>query len=435
MRTGSAERIFPVFLKYVSANVLGMIGYSCYILADTFFIARGIGPDALAALNLVLPAYSLMNGTGLMIGMGAAARFALSSAAPRDNIHRTVFTHAVHLCILAAVIFSCAGAFLPSHIASLLGADADTIGYASDYIRILLIFSPLFLGNNILLCFVRNDGSPRLSMAGMIVGSLTNIVLDYVFIYPLGMGMTGAAAATATAPVVSMLIMSVHFIKKKNNFRLVSAKVSLIRWKDICSLGVSSLITEMSSGIVIIVFNLLILDISGNMGVAAYGILANIALVLVSVFTGIGQGIQPVVSRYAGEGGRAQRNRLRRYAICSSLLTALLAYTAVAVFSVPIAELFNRDHSPVLTSIASEGMRIYFISLFFSGINIVASAFLSSADRPKEAFAISALRGFILIIPAAWLMSSILGMAGVWMAVPVAEAIVCFLSAFFLFRK
>ena len=435
MRTGSAERIFPVFLKYVSANVLGMIGYSCYILADTFFIARGIGPDALAALNLVLPAYSLMNGTGLMIGMGAAARFALSSAAPRDNIHRTVFTHAVHLCILAAVIFSCAGALLPSHIASLLGADADTIGYASDYIRILLIFSPLFLGNNILLCFVRNDGSPRLSMAGMIVGSLTNIVLDYVFIYPLGMGMTGAAAATATAPVVSMLIMSAHFIKKKNNFRLVSAKVSLIRWKDICSLGVSSLITEMSSGIVIIVFNLLILDISGNMGVAAYGILANIALVLVSVFTGIGQGIQPVVSRYAGEGGRAQRNRLRRYAICSSLLTALLAYTAVAVFSVPIAELFNRDRSPVLTSIASEGMRIYFISLFFSGINIVASAFLSSADRPKEAFAISALRGFILIIPAAWLMSSLLGMTGVWMAVPAAEAIVCFLSAFFLFRK
>lgn len=435
MRTGSAERIFPVFLKYVSANVLGMIGYSCYILADTFFIARGIGPDALAALNLVLPAYSLMNGTGLMIGMGAAARFALSSAAPRDNIHRTVFTHAVHLCILAAVIFSCAGALLPSHIASLLGADADTIGYASDYIRILLIFSPLFLGNNILLCFVRNDGSPRLSMAGMIVGSLTNIVLDYVFIYPFGMGMTGAAAATATAPVVSMLIMSAHFIKKKNNFRLVSAKVSLIRWKDICSLGVSSLITEMSSGIVIIVFNLLILDISGNMGVAAYGILANIALVLVSVFTGIGQGIQPVVSRYAGEGGRAQRNRLRRYAICSSLLTALLAYTAVAVFSVPIAELFNRDRSPVLTSIASEGMRIYFISLFFSGINIVASAFLSSADRPKEAFAISALRGFILIIPAAWLMSSLLGMTGVWMAVPAAEAIVCFLSAFFLFRK
>ena len=117
--------------------------------------------------------------------------------------------------VFAAVIFSSSGILFPDKIAAVLGADADTIGYATDYIRILLMFSPLFLGNNLLLSFVRNDGAPRLSMTGMIVGSLTNIVLDYVFIYPLGMGMTGAALATATAPVVSMLIMSVHFIRKE----------------------------------------------------------------------------------------------------------------------------------------------------------------------------------------------------------------------------
>lgn len=434
MNTAQTDRIFPVFLKYVSANVLGMIGYSCYILADTFFIARGIGADALAALNLVLPAYSLMNGTGLMIGMGAAARYTLSAAQPQDKVHRTIFTHALYLGIVAAVIFSVAGALFPSNIASLLGADADTIGYAKDYIRILLVFSPLFLCNNILLCFVRNDGSPRLSMTGMIVGSLTNIVLDYVFIYPLGMGMTGAAIATATAPVVSILIMSVHFIKKKNNFRIVRTNLSLLRWKDICALGVSSLITEMSSGIVIIVFNFLILDLNGNTGVAAYGILANIALVLMSIFTGIGQGIQPVVSRFAGDSGQRQRTKLRKYALISALLMAALAYTLISIFAVPIADLFNREHSAVLTNIASEGMRIYFISLFFSGINIAAAAFLSSADRPKEAFAVSILRGFILIIPVAWLMSVLFGLTGVWLSVPAAEAVVSILSIIFIFR-
>lgn len=434
MNTAQTDRIFPVFLKYVSANVLGMIGYSCYILADTFFIARGIGADALAALNLVLPAYSLMNGTGLMIGMGAAARYTLSAAQPQDKVHRTIFTHALYLGIVAAVIFSAAGALFPSNISSLLGADADTIGYAKDYIRILLVFSPLFLCNNILLCFVRNDGSPRLSMTGMIVGSLTNIVLDYVFIYPLGMGMTGAAIATATAPVVSILIMSVHFIKKKNNFRIVRTNLSLLRWKDICALGVSSLITEMSSGIVIIVFNFLILDLNGNTGVAAYGILANIALVLMSIFTGIGQGIQPVVSRFAGDSGQRQRTKLRKYALISALLMAALAYTLISIFAVPIADLFNREHSAVLTNIASEGMRIYFISLFFSGINIAAAAFLSSADRPQEAFAVSILRGFILIIPVAWLMSVLFGLTGVWLSVPAAEAVVSILSIIFIFR-
>ena len=429
------ERIGNLFLKYVSANVLGMIGYSCYILADTFFIARGIGADALAALNLVLPAYSLMNGTGLMIGMGAASRYTISSTKPEGTLHRTIFTQALYLAAFAAVIFSSGGIFLPDRIAAVLGANADTIGYATDYIRILLIFSPLFLGNNLLLSFVRNDGAPRLSMTGMIVGSLTNIVLDYVFIYPLGMGMTGAALATATAPVISMLIMSVHFIKKRNHFRPVRTRLSLVRWGDICTLGVSSLVTELSSGVVIIVFNYLILGLNGNTGVAAYGILANIALVLVSIYTGIGQGVQPIVSRYAGKDGEEQRRSLRRYALATSLSFALLSYLLIAVFAVPLAELFNREHDPILTDIASNGMRIYFVSLFFSGINIVAAAFLSSADCPKQAFAVSILRGFVLIIPVAWILSVLFGLTGIWMAVPVTEAIVCALALIFLFRK
>lgn len=429
------ERIGNLFLKYVSANVLGMIGYSCYILADTFFIARGIGADALAALNLVLPAYSLMNGTGLMIGMGAASRYTISSTKPEGTLHRTIFTQALYLAAFAAVIFSSGGIFLPDRIAAVLGANADTIGYATDYIRILLIFSPLFLGNNLLLSFVRNDGAPRLSMTGMIVGSLTNIVLDYVFIYPLGMGMTGAALATATAPVISMLIMSVHFIKKRNHFRPVRTRLSLVRWGDICTLGVSSLVTELSSGVVIIVFNYLILGLNGNTGVAAYGILANIALVLVSIYTGIGQGVQPIVSRYAGKDGEEQRRSLRRYALITSLSFALLSYLLIAVFAVPLAELFNREHDPILTDIASNGMRIYFFSLFFSGINIVAAAFLSSADRPKQAFVVSILRGFVLIIPVAWILSVLFGLTGIWMAVPVTEAIVCALALIFLFRK
>lgn len=429
------ERIGNLFLKYVSANVLGMIGYSCYILADTFFIARGIGADALAALNLVLPAYSLMNGTGLMIGMGAASRYTISSTKPEGTLHRTIFTQALYLAAFAAVIFSSGGIFLPDRIAAVLGANADTIGYATDYIRILLIFSPLFLGNNLLLSFVRNDGAPRLSMTGMIVGSLTNIVLDYVFIYPLGMGMAGAALATATAPVISMLIMSVHFIKKRNHFRPVRTRLSLVRWGDICTLGVSSLVTELSSGVVIIVFNYLILGLNGNTGVAAYGILANIALVLVSIYTGIGQGVQPIVSRYAGKDGEEQRRSLRRYALITSLSFALLSYLLIAVFAVPLAELFNREHDPILTDIASNGMRIYFVSLFFSGINIVAAAFLSSADRPKQSFVVSILRGFVLIIPVAWILSVLFGLTGIWMAVPVTEAIVCALALIFLFRK
>lgn len=427
--------VFSLFLRYVSANVLGMIGFSCYILADTFFIARGIGSDALTALNLVLPAYSLMNGTGLMIGMGAASRYTISSARPEGSLHRTVFTQALYLAAIAALIFSFSGLLFPDRIALFLGADRDTAGYAVDYIRILMIFAPLFLGNNLLLSFVRNDGAPRLSMAGMIIGSLSNILLDYIFIYPAGMGMTGAALATATAPVVSILIMSVHFIKRRNHFRPVRTAPSPSSWADICTLGISSLITELSSGVVIIVFNSLILRLNGNTGVAAYGILANIALVLVSIFTGIGQGIQPIASRFAGKDGSSHRRSLRRYALLCSIGFALLSYLLIAVFAVPLAGLFNRDHDPVLTEIASGGMRIYFISLFFSGINIVTAAFLSSSDQPGQAFCISILRGFVLIIPAALCLSALFGLTGIWMTLPATEICVSILSLVFLFHR
>ena len=142
-----------------------MIGYSCYILADTFFIARGIGADALAALNLAIPAYNLMNGTGLMIGMGAAARWALSSAQPQKDTHRTIFTQALYLAAAAAVIFFTAGLLFAPDIAFLLGADNVTLPYAAPYLRVLLLFAPLFLSNNVVLCFVRNDGAPGLAMA------------------------------------------------------------------------------------------------------------------------------------------------------------------------------------------------------------------------------------------------------------------------------
>lgn len=429
------KSILHIFLKYVSANVLGMIGFSCYILADTFFIARGIGADALAALNLTLPAYSLMNGVGLMIGMGGGARYSLSFTRPDSAAHRTIFTHALFLAALSAIFFSLAGAFGAEKISAVLGADTDTIGYASDYIRILLLFSPLFLGNNLLLCFVRNDGAPRLSMTGMLVGSLANIVLDYIFIYPLDMGMAGAAIATATAPVISMLIMSAHFIKKNNRFHITKILPSFKQTADICSLGVSSLVLELSSGIVIIVFNFLLFRLNGNTGIAAYGILANIALVLTSVFTGIAQGIQPIVSRHSDTEGKQIRNSVRKYALITSFLLALVSYLTISIFSIPIADAFNKAHDHALTTIASGGMKIYFLNLFFAGVNIIASAFLCSCDKPKQAFIISVLRGFILIIPAAWILSSLLGLTGIWLAVPVTEALVCLLSVAFLFRK
>lgn len=427
--------IFRTFLKYASANILGMIGLSCYILADTFFIAKGVGANGLTALNLAIPAYSIFNGLGLMIGMGGATRYSISRGSSDRRTEKVIFMQAFFFMISLAFLFFLAGLFLAYPLASLLGADATILPLTGVYLKILLMFAPMFLSNNLLLCFVRNDGSPHLSMVAMLVGSLSNIVLDYVFIFPLKMGMAGAALATGVAPIVSLSILSVHFIKRRNHFHFCRTGLRVGYFRDIAALGMSTLITEVSSGVVIIIFNILILKDSGNLGVAAYGILANIALVLLSIFNGIAQGVQPILSNCFGKRENQSIKNILRYALTTSVLFALISYGCTFIFAGPIVELFNKDHNLLLHSIAVKGMRIYFTAFLFAGINIVSASYFSSVAKPRHAFIISILRGFLLVIPLSLLLSSLLGLTGIWLTVPVTEGLVALLVGFLLTAK
>lgn len=181
------KRLFPTFVKYVSQSVMGMVGISCYILADTWFVSAAFGAEGLAALNLAIVVYSLMNAAGLMAGIGGATLFLLSFAAGRER-RTEIFSSTAALCLFFAVIFTGAGLFFSGGIARLLGADEVIFAMTRSYLRTILSFSLFFIMNNIFLAFVRNDGSPRLAMAAMVTGSLSNIALDYLFIFPFGWG-------------------------------------------------------------------------------------------------------------------------------------------------------------------------------------------------------------------------------------------------------
>lgn len=426
--------IRTTFIKYVSANILGMIGLSCYILADTFFIARGVGADGLTALNLAIPVYSFMHGLGLMTGMGGATRYSISKGNSDSIVRKQIFTQSFCFALFLASIFLVLGITAAEPLAGLLGADAVTLGPTRDYLRILMLFAPFFMCNNLLICFVRNDGAPQLSMLAMLTGSFANIVMDYILIFPFGMGMAGAALATAASPILSILILSVHFIRKQNQFSLCRIHLSLRRIKDICALGSSSLITEVSSGVVMLIFNLLILRINGNIGVAAYGVIANIALVLTAMYTGISQGIQPVISQCYGRREYKNIRQVLRYAFATSVVLAALSYLITFLWTGPIVSAFNKDSDPLLSAIAENGMHIYFTAFIFVGINIITATFLSSTDNPKESFLLSFFRGFLLVIPLAFLLSFLFGINGIWMTLPVTELIVS-LPAIYFIRK
>lgn len=422
------KSILKNFTKYVSLNVLGMIGLSCYILADTFFISKALGATGIAALNFSIPVYSVMHGIGLMIGIGGATRYSIVKSQHQDQRANSIFSHCMGLGLLIGMLFVLIGIIGPKFLAVVLGADATTLPLTKTYLTTMLCFAPFFIINNVVLAFVRNDHNPNLPMIAMLVGSFSNIILDYIFMFPLKMGMFGAAFATGLAPIISISVLSIHFIKGENNFKFVRSKVCWSSIWDIFSLGLSSFITEVSSAVVLITFNLVILNLEGNLGVASYGIIANIALVGISIFTGIAQGIQPLISKAYGMSNNTVLEKIIKFALVTSLVIAVAIYFGVYFTSDGIIRIFNSEQNLKIAQLTKTGLRIYFIGFFFAGINIIISTYLSAIEQARNAFIISILRGCVVIVPSVLLLSRLWEMTGIWLAFVFTELIVTMIA-------
>ena len=428
---------FQDFIRYSFFSIMGMIAISCYILADTFFVAQGLGTNGLAALNLAIPTYDFIHGTGLMLGMGGATRFSILKSQNNQKGADTIFTNTVYLGIFFSIIFMLGGLFFSGSLARLLGANQNTFEMTNTYLRVMMLFSPAFIFNDIILCFVRNDGNPRLSMIATVCGSLFNVVFDYIFIFPCNMGMLGAVLATGFSPVVGLTIMSPHWLGKKRGFHFRKLVPDADSIRTNISLGFPSLLSQISAAIVMIVFNMLILGLEGNTGVAAYGVIANISLVVLSFYTGIAQGIQPLVSHSYGRKKTDGIRQFLRYAMISMVILSAVMYLILFVFADPIASAFNSEHNAKLQEIAITGLKLYFTSLVFAGFNIILSMYFTSVEKALPAQIISLLRWLILIIPIAFLFANLWDMTGVWMSFPATELVTALVGAvlYFIYKN
>ena len=422
------------FFKYVSQNIFGLLGTSCYILADTYFIAQAAGTDGVTLLNLCLPIYNLIFAFGSMIGLGAATRYAILRAQGDARAQR-YFSNAIFSVCILAVPFMLAGIFRPDGLLRLMGGDADIVALGMNYARIFLMFTPFFMCNYVVASFVRNDGDPSLAMVATLSGSLFNVVFDYIFIFPMGLGLPGAALATAISPILSIAVCSAHFIKKSNTITFVRKAPSVRLLAQSCQLGISGFVGELSSGVTTTVFNFLLLRLAGNVAVAAYGVVANFALVATAIFNGVAQGAQPLVSQCYGKNEMAGARKLLLLGCGTALGLAALLYGVVFGYTDALTALFNSENSALMAAFAHSGMRIYFVGYFFAGCNIVAAGYLGAVNRPAEASITSLCRGMVAIVVCSLVLSALFGMNGVWAAFPVSEAITLALTVFLLKRK
>lgn len=339
-----------------------------------------------------------------------------------------IFTITMILCIVSGCIAMLLGVVWSRNICVILGADSSIAPLANEYLSTIMMFSIAFILHNALVCFVRNDGSPHIAMLAMVIGSLSNIVLDYLFVYPLGMGMFGAAIATCMAPLIGIAVLSFHLFSRKSTLKLVHCDIQFRKIKRIVSIGFSAFVTEFSTGMVMIIFNFVILSIAGNIGVAAYGIIANINLFVIAIFAGISEGIQPLISRFYGSKDHRSLMTVFRWALQLAAGIGIILYVIMIVFAPALVSIFNQDGNIVLANIATLGLRIYFPLLLLTGINIVTSSLFASISKAGASFLISCLRALVLVALLVFPLSHIWGLNGVWLTIPCSELLTFLVS-------
>jgi len=419
--------IKEIFFKFLIPSIGGMLGTSLYVLGDTMIVGRYLGNDGLVALNLSIPIINLYTGLGLLLGIGGATLMQVAKGRGEKENH-SFFTLSIITAITFGVILTLIRIFYIDDFVRFLGAEEHIFNLSKDYLKTLMLFSIPFILNICLTVYIRNDNAPKLAMAGMLIGSVLNVILDYIFIVIFKMGMMGGALATGIAPVISLLILSIHFIKRNNNIKLEFINLKIKELINIFKTGFPSFIVELSHGIVIFAFNLVILKEVGNIGVSAYTVIANLSLIVVAIFTGVSQAIQPIVSINYGASNTKRYKDTLKLGIYTSFILGLIFYLTGLLFPELLVSLFSHEKGEFL-KITKKGIQIYFLAFLVMGVNIVLTSYLQSKTFEKEALLVSLFRGLIINLILLIILSNLFGLIGVWLTLFITEIITIIISS------
>lgn len=422
-----------LFFHYLIPAICATMVTSIYVLADTIIIGKGIGATAVAALNIALPVYNVFFGFGLLFGVGGSVLMSIHRGSGNKEKADAFFTMAL---LLNGVIWIIATVFcviFMEDIAWMLGATDETIGYIMEYIPCIIWGAGAFFFSSFLQTFIRNDGAPKLSMNGVIAGGVTNIILDYIFVYPMDMGMFGAALATVIGSTLTVIILLTHFLSKKNQLRISVKNMRLSYIREIFANGFTSFIIEAASGFTIFVFNQQLLKYFGNTGITVYGIICNTTIVVTCLCKGIEQAAQPILSINYGAGLSKRLLKVQSLSIRTSLIVC--AVPVILGFVVPnlFTYIFIHPDASIL-SLSAPAIRIYFSGFIFLGVNMVFICYFQSVAKAAASLLLCLLRGCVLIIIFVCVLPMIVGSSGIWFAFPAAE-LVTMLIGIVIYRK
>lgn len=416
----STAPVGRLYLSYLLPTVIAMVSNSLYCLADVYFISIGSGTLGLAAVNIVMPMYTLYSCVGLLFGVGASTIIAIERGAGHARRADEAFSMSVAAVLFSGLLLMALSLIFIEPLAILLGASRQLLPYVIEYLRPVAIFTPAFIAMYAAGILIRCDHAPRLVMGAMLTGNLSNIVLDYVFVIVFGWGLSGAAAATALSPLITLIITAFHFILKRNQLHFCRFAVDGALFRRMLSNGAGSGVLELSAGVIIFLFNAVILAVSDEVFLAAYAIVANIAYVFKGLFAAFGQAAQPIVSHNHGAGNTARAKQTLRVALIASLGFAAFLYGCCLCFPKQLAAFFANGDGAVI-ALGASGIVLYFSSLPFSALNTVIMYYFQSVEQGRFATVLALLKGTLFAFAGMALLYFLFQENGIWLTITFAE--------------
>lgn len=412
--------IKKLFISYLIPIVLGMVLMSVNIVVDAVMISRGVGAEALAGVNVALPAFSIFFSISLWIGMGGGTLFSIALGEKKIKQAQSIFMQSMVIAIGIVGILMVISLWRIEDLAYIFGANEAILPYALDYLHVLLMFGMVYVLENVLSTFIRNDGNPNLATAGLIVTSVLNIVLDYIFIFIFDWGVTGAASATILASAIGFLVLLSHFFRKNSTLKITKFRLEWRVIKQIMAIGFPSFITEITVAVVTIGFNVTFIHFAGEQGVASYAIVNTIHSMTLLLFFGVGAALQPIVSFHYGAKLYNRLGEGLRFAVQIALGLGVIAVLSGLFFGEYFIALFDIQ-SEELAKFTVTGISLFFLQYVFLGYNIVYAEYFQSVRRTRKSIFITISRGLLFTIPLLWIMPNLFGVNGIWLVMPVAE--------------
>lgn len=408
-------------MRFTIPTIAMMIFTSIYGVVDGLFVSNIVGSEAFAGVNLIMPALMMLGSVGFMVGTGGSALVSKTIGEGNKKLANRYFSMLIYFLLIVGIVLSILGNVFIRQISELLGAKGEMVDICSTYGRTLLCSLPFFMLQNCFQSFLVVAEKPAMGLCVSVIAGLSNMVLDFLFIYVFRLGVFGAALATAISEFVGAAIPLIFFIRKNNSpLKLIKTKLELKPILRTCSNGSSEMVTNISMSLVNMLYNLQLVKFAGYDGVVAYGIIMYVGFIFSGTYLGYCVGVAPIVGYHYGAANTAELKNLFKKSLFLLSSAAVVLTACAELLSSVLAGIFvgyNQD----LHDMTTNAIQLFALSYIISGINIFASAFFTALNNGLLSAVISFMRTLVFQIAFIFILPELLGLNGIWLAVVGAE--------------